>query len=436
MYSPDLATLHSLAPRTADELAESLRDASERGRPVVPWGAGTLQRIGAAPPHDALALATTALNRIIEYNPPDLTITVEAGISFSALQAALVQHHQWLPCGAPSRGTPSVGGLLAVGGSSPLRLGYGAPRDWVLGMRVALGDGRLVKSGGKVVKNVAGYESHKLHIGALGTLGVIVEVTFKVAPLPEQGGTLLIGCATRATALALAERLRARPLAPVSLVLFAHGARALFAGSVAGALPDVLLLVRFAGVATAVERQLRAASVAADTAGATILTLGDVQNLAGSRNFALLVTPAPMRLTEGVLALAQEDGTGGEGSLLLRAGARPSALPALLDALERYAPPADAPPQIVGYGGLGLAYARWPLADTIDAPMVVRAVAVLRAALAAEDGYAVIEDAPDYLRPHLDLWGAPPPTLPLMRALKAQWDPQGILNPGRYIGGL
>src|SRR5437868_11891540 len=96
-----------LSPFTADELAESLRDASERGRPVVPWGAGTLQRIGAASPHDALALDTTALNRIIEYNPPDLTITVEAGISFSALQAALVQHHQWLPCGAPARGTPS-----------------------------------------------------------------------------------------------------------------------------------------------------------------------------------------------------------------------------------------------------------------------------------------------------------------------------------------
>jgi glycolate oxidase FAD binding subunit len=124
-----------------------------------------------------------------------------------------------------------------------------------------------------------------------------------------------------------------------------------------------------------------------------------------------------------------------EDELVIRAGARPSALPALLEALERHAPP-GAPPQIVGYGGVGLAYARWPLADGVDAAAAAQAVAALRAALAVEGGYAVVEDAPDQLRADLDLWGAPPETLLLMRALKAQWDPRGILNPGRYVGGL
>ncbi|HET9223890.1 MAG TPA: FAD-linked oxidase C-terminal domain-containing protein, partial [Roseiflexaceae bacterium] len=119
--------------------------------------------------------------------------------------------------------------------------------------------------------------------------------------------------------------------------------------------------------------------------------------------------------------------------LLIRAGTRPSALGLALAALEQHAPGGA---EVVGYAGVGLAHVRWPLPEGLDAAALVPKLAALRAALAAEDGYAVVEDAPDLLRSALDLWGAPPPTLTLMRALKAQWDPHGILNPGRYISGL
>src|SRR5262245_55087975 len=241
----------------ADELAGALREAAERDQPVVPWGAGTLQHLGAAPPPGALTLHTGALDRIVEYNPADLTITVEAGVPLGAIQEALRPHGQWLPWDPPASTEATVGGLLAAGASGPLRLGYGTPRDWVLGMRVALGDGRLVKSGGKVVKNVAGYDAHKLHIGALGTLGVIVAATFKVAPLPERLGSLRLVCRAREEALRLAERLRARPLAPASLALLDRVA------SRDGATHETVLAARFVGVATAVERQLQAALSAA-----------------------------------------------------------------------------------------------------------------------------------------------------------------------------
>src|SRR5439155_26346249 len=164
---------------------------------------------------------------------------------------------QWLPWNPPAPGGATIGGLLAAGASGPLRLGYGSPRDWALGMRVAVADGRLVKSGGKVVKYVAGYEAHKLHIGALGTLGVIVEVTLKVFPLPERVGALLIACPTRADALALAERLHARPLAPIALALIAGGAVDLFAEYAPGVRSHTFLAARLDGAPATVERQLR-----------------------------------------------------------------------------------------------------------------------------------------------------------------------------------
>jgi glycolate oxidase FAD binding subunit len=292
-------------------------------------------------------------------------------------------------------------------------LGYGAPRDWVLGMRVALADGRLVKSGGKVVKNVAGYDLHKVQIGALGTLGVIVEATFKVAPRPERLGALLVGCATRTQALELAVRLRKWPLTPASLALIAGRAVATFADVLPDHRSHTLVAARFDGVPAAVERQMRAAAECAKDLGAWYTELGDDHVDALWQRLALFSAPLEERQSE----------------LLLRAAARPAELPAVLTALERGAPGEEA--WAVGYGGVGLAQAGWPImGDTASA------LARLRAGLAALEGYAVVEAVPADVRSHLDIWGAPPTTLPLMRALKNQWDPYRILNRGRYVGGI
>ncbi|HEX9371751.1 MAG TPA: FAD-binding oxidoreductase [Roseiflexaceae bacterium] len=399
--------------RTIAELAAALRDASARGRPVVPWGAGTLQHLGRPPAPEALALRTTALSRIVEYNPADLTITVEAGVSLGAIQDALRPHGQWLPWDPPAPDDATIGGLLAAGASGPLRLGYGTPRDWALGMRVALGDGRLVKSGGKVVKNVAGYETHKLHVGALGTLGVIAEVTLKVAPLPERIRSLVLACRSREDALALAERLREPPLAPVSLAL---------SNSAADQQGRWLVAARFSGAAAAVERQLGIA--VAQASGATTVAQSAEQSQAFWQKLARFSRP------DTLPSPAHGSGAGGE-ALIIRAGTRPAALPHLLESLERHAP-AETTTRVAGYGGVGLAYARWYLtAARYDS--AITAIAELRAALAAVGGYAVVEDAPAELRVQIDLWGPPPPALALMRALKAQWDPRGVLNRGRYI---
>jgi glycolate oxidase FAD binding subunit len=408
--------MNSTAPLSAEELAETLRAASGDGRPVTPWGAGTHQHLGAPTPPDALTIQLCGLGRVLEYAPADLTATVEAGVTLGALQETLARQGQWLPWDPPGGAGATVGGLLAAGRSGALRLGYGAPRDWVLGMRVALGDGRLVKSGGRVVKNVAGYDAHKLHIGALGTLGVIAEVTFKLSPIPERLGTLLVPCGSSEQAVALAERLRERPLSPVSLaVLGGTGVDAgRRSGAVAAIVPSIdghssVLVARFAGVAAAVERQLREARERAVEAGLAPVELAEGRTEQLWRDLAEFPTP-------------------GAGELVLRAGATPSAIGPLVELLERHGP---AGASSLLYPGVGLAYARWPVTE--GAPPR-EAVARLRGGLAQIGGYAVVEAAPE--ESGLDLWGPPPESFALMRRLKQQWDPAGILNRGRYLGGL
>jgi glycolate oxidase FAD binding subunit len=169
-------------PQTIAELANMVRDTTG---PIVPRGAGLHQGIGNPAHPDSTVVDMRALNVVSDYIPSDLTITVGAGMVLGDIQDILAVNRQWLPWDAPQHRHATIGGLLASGLSGPLRHGAGAPRDWLLGMHFVTGDGRIIKSGGKVVKNVAGYDMHKLHIGALGTLGIIAEVSFKLAPLPK-----------------------------------------------------------------------------------------------------------------------------------------------------------------------------------------------------------------------------------------------------------
>ncbi len=185
-------------PATAAEAAEALRAAARDGRTVVPWGGGVGLAGATAPPRYDLALDLTALDGIVAYEPDDLTLTAACGTTLAALRAATAAHGQEVPLEAAHAGRATLGGILAANASGPRRLRLGAPRDRVLGARFALGDGTLARSGGRVVKNVAGYALHRLLCGSRGGLGVLLEATIKLEPAPARRLALVFGTDARA----------------------------------------------------------------------------------------------------------------------------------------------------------------------------------------------------------------------------------------------
>ena len=190
----------ALRPSSRDEVAEAMRTAARDGLAVVPWGAGVALAHQTPPQRYDLALDLTGLDRVVEYDPEDLTLTAECGAIIASLRATLAARGQELPLEAPCASRATLGGVLAADASGPRRLRFGAPHDRILGARFVLADGTLVQSGGKVVKNVAGYGTHRLLCGSRGGLAVMVEASLKLAPSPAARVALCYGADERALA--------------------------------------------------------------------------------------------------------------------------------------------------------------------------------------------------------------------------------------------
>jgi glycolate oxidase FAD binding subunit len=219
-------------PATAEELARRLQQAAEAGTAVTPVGGGRASGMGDVTQRRGVALHTSRLDRVIEHSQADMVVTVEAGITLEALQAQLAKAGQFLPLDPFNSPGHTIGGLLATAWSGPLRLRFGSARDFLIGIRVALPDGKLASGGGRVVKNVSGYDMMKLHYGALGSLGVIVAASFKVFPKPLHDLTLEAAHPSFDEAWTEAERVLSLPLAPSALELFSDGRMlARFSGS-------------------------------------------------------------------------------------------------------------------------------------------------------------------------------------------------------------
>ena len=397
-------------PASQQELADVLRQAADQDLVAAPRGGGTQLSMGNPPSRLDLLVETSGLRRVVEYEPADLTITVEAGLPYAELQALLAEQGQVLALDPPVDPGATIGGLIATNASGPQRLAYGSARDLVIGTRVANAEGAITHAGGRVVKNVAGYDLSKLHIGALGTLGVLVELSFKLVPIPPAQALVVVQFGLLAQAQDLVRALLRSPLSPLALELLAPSA-----AMALGWPGEVSLAIRVGGAPAAVERQVRdLRHLGREHAGTTL----DVQDA----DWAALRD----------LALRPE-----ARDVLVRAAAPLAHSAALVDILD--AGLTDYAPRVWAHAGNGIAYAAFAVGPGEDVEAFDNAVIACRNDVTklGSNSSLVVERCPARLkRAQLDVWGEIGPSLVLMRSLKRQLDAKATINRGRYVGGI
>jgi glycolate dehydrogenase FAD-binding subunit len=408
-------------PGTVEEAGRVVAACGAAGAPVIPWGGGSAMHLGAPPRDGAVVVATRRLARIVEHEPADLTVTVEAGITMDGLQSALAARGQWVSLDPPFPAQATLGGVLATNAAGPRRYLYGSARDVVIGVRVVGADGAVVRAGGKVVKNVAGYDLVKLYIGSLGTLGLIAEVTLKLRPRPEADRVCWAVFADLVAAGDAVRAVMASDLVPHSIELLDAAAAALCARTTSAPTGGAALLLGFDGLAATVDWQL--AEAARLLAGAGARTVTPLDAAAGQAALAFVrdlraAVDEPLAMARLSVLPTQVAGYLAEaGSAIRAAGLR------LVTA---------------AHAGNGVARLLLIPAEGAagDAGRAVKALALLRDAARAANGELVLEWAPLAVKEEISVWDTPSPALRLMQGIKAQLDPQGIMNPGRFVGGI
>lgn len=391
-------------PRSSTEVSTVLKIAHEHGLTVVPRGLGRHLGLGNPPRRVDVVVSLEHMNRVLSYEPADMTVRAEAGCPLVALGAALFEGRQWLPLDPPHTPSTTVGGALATNLSGPLRASQGTARDLLIGIRTVGADGVLVSGGGKVVKNVAGYDLPKMHVGALGTLGIIVDATFKVRPRPQSEEALEVACTSAEHAAALA--LELRDAWPPFWVQIANDAGP----------PDSWRIVAGAG---GCREDVRAA----------IETYRDI----AARNNALSRPVAGATEVRHQLANASAH----PGNVVLRLATLPTDVGTWMHTVETQAARIGTSPRFHADPVSGVVRAGFHPDATQHLGEILEAA---RPELERNGGSLVLERATpsqkQLLAEYGDVWGDPGPGLPLMRGLKEAFDPAATLAPGRYVGGL
>ena len=382
-----------LEPSNEEQLAAVLRHANDANLAVIPRGGGTKLSWGNPPQRADVILSTARLNKIIEHVWADLTVSVEAGCTIQKLQAALAQHGQRLALDPLWPEQATIGGVLSTNDSGSLRLRFGPLRDLIIGVTIALPDGTLASSGGKVVKNVAGYDLPKLATGALGTLGVITRAVFRVHPRPRNMRSLSISADTL-------EKMQ-QLLLSVQDSLLAHTSLQTRIAQDAESVVDILFEGTEAGIA-AQEEQLREIS----------------------RPFTVL------EALSTVWSASQELWNSADSAAVAKITTLPASIARTVETVRRAASSRKTHWKLTMQAtGIG-----WLRVDAT--PENLHSVlSDLRLELEASGGSLVAFHQPAGTPP-IDAWGNPGDALALMRAVKNQLDPKNTLNPGRYVGGI
>jgi glycolate oxidase FAD binding subunit len=366
----------TIVPDSSEELAHCLAEANSRNQPITLIGNSTKERIaGPIAPSD-VTISTAALNKVIEYEPRDLTISVGAGISYCELSRVLAEHRQMIPLDPPFYDRATLGGIVAANTSGPRRRLYGSARDMVIGMTFATLEGKLVRTGGMVVKNVAGLDMGKLLIGSFGTLAAIATLNFRLFPMPEGTRTFVQEFEKIADAIAARDGVLKSRLQPqsIDIVKLTEGYR---------------LAVQAGGSPAVLDRYSR--------------ELPGMRTLQGADEEVLW-----RNIRESTPQFLRAHSSGA----VLRVSCLLSEVGRVLESL---------PSQAVARGGSGVCYGYFEQAGDVRFPAF---------------GRSVVEFAPQAFREHAELWPHPGNDFAMMKKIKSMFDPQGLLNRGRLYGRI
>ena len=418
----------AVRPPTPSCVGEVMRWAGAGGISVFPRGGGTQLALGNVPQGVGVALDLSRQDRLLDYQPADMTATVQAGIPLNKLQRELASGGKFLPLEAPLPDRSTIGGVLAANTTGPLRFSYGQARDWLIGIGVVGADGVETKAGGKVVKNVTGYDLNKLYTGSLGTLGIIVEATFKLSPVPIRRAAVVASFSSLQKGIKAGGTLLGRVFAPNGFQVldgqathqlqFGLGNEMLSQVGAEGALAVAFL----AGRPGAVDRRTDETARLLRESGATGVAIPQETGI--------------RQLLERLTDLGWSRDT--TPYLGIKITAPPSAVEAVAArCLQTIS--LGLPPGVVADPGYGLVRLYWwagPVSHLIDESLALEALVRTREVAKEAGGSAVVEHCPFSLKRQIDVWGGHPRGIEIMRRIKQKFDPLGILNPGRFVGGI
>ena len=387
-------------PNSVEALSETVRQCAADRLPFAPIGSGSKFSWGNGLALDALMLVSTAkLDQVIDHAVGDLTVTVQAGMKFGELQTQLKKAGQFVAIDPSYEDCATVGGIVATGDSGALRHRYNSVRDMVLGVELVRSDGERVKAGGRVVKNVAGYDLMKLLTGSYGTLGIVTQVTLRLYPLQESSQTVFLAGEASAVARVMQALLNSG-LTPTAIdLLSATVCKPLDLSAAMGL--SMGLLVRFQGLAESVTEQVK-----------RLMALGQSQEL---------TTAVPLAEDQLWQCLGQVlTREASADRVLCKWAVRSAETVATLSYLQEKFPDASARFHVGG----GLGQVQFPSMTAAD-------VLGVRSFVEARGGFLTVLEAPDELKASLDVWGYQGNGLGWMRSIKQQFDPQGLLSPGR-----
>jgi glycolate oxidase FAD binding subunit len=405
-------------PASVQEIQDVLQFAVKQDLSVMPAGGGTKLGIGNISPKVDVVLATTHLNSVVEYEPADLTVTVEAGIRLMDLQRELAKHRQFLALNPPYAERCTIGGIVATNASGSLRLRHGTARNQVLGLRVVHANGNVVKSGGKVVKNVAGYDLNKLYIGAFGTLGIITEVALKLSPVPTRQAILAADFQDIQNAVNTGLSILGSQTLPLLVNLFINSDPMCPETQTQASDRNATLATGFGGDPETVAWQLA--------------QIEEIVEQNGAMGVTTIEGESRQRLQETIQEFSSDNGE--TESVIVKVNLKRTDIDEFAGHIADSSWARDV--QMMLLLGNGVLYFRIPLVGETDFKHLADVLMQLRQSALEKRGNLIIETAPPELKRHIDVWGPVGDTVNLMKQVKAKFDAGGLLNPGRFVASI